>query len=457
MTAHSLNPSQAPQINVTELIDRNHIGVRQWMILILCGACMVMDGFDVQAIGYVAPAILQEWNIEKSAMGPVFGAGLSGLLVGSLVLSVLSDKIGRRPVLIASTFFFAVCMLVTPLADNVEHLVILRFVTGLGLGAIMPNTMALCGEFSPQRRRVFVMMLISCGFTVGAMLGGMIAAALIPSFGWKSVFYAGGAIPLVIAITMMFWLPESVQFQALHGVPAGRILPVVRRLLPQEHIPANAEIARPAAKPKGAPMVRLFAEGRTTGTLTIWCISFLNMIGLYFLSQWLPTLAKGAGLTIQTAVLLGTMLQLGGTIGTILMGALIDKYGFKPVLLGCFMLAFISVASIGHASNELVLLFTSVFVAGFMVIGGQPAINALAASYYPTALRTTGVGWSLGVGRIGSVLGPVVGGQLIALSWSQANLFHVVAIPSLLILGLLLFGVQVAHKPLSAAEAPAAH
>lgn len=457
MTATTVSASPQPQVNVTELIDRNPLGARQWMVFILCGACMVLDGFDVQAIGYVAPAILQEWQVPKSAMGPVFGAGLFGLLVGSLVLSVLSDKIGRRPVLIASTFFFAICMLATPLADSIEHLVILRFITGLGLGAIMPNSMALCGEFSPQRHRVFVMMVISCGFTVGAMLGGMIAAALIPAFGWQSVFYVGGVIPLLIAIAMVFWLPESVQFQALHGVAAERILPVVRRLLPQENIPPNATIVRPLSKPKGAPMVRLFADGRNVGTLTIWTISFLNMIGLYFLSQWLPTLAKEAGLSIQNAVLLGTTLQLGGTIGTIVMGALIDKRGFKPVLLTCFALAAISVALIGHVSQELVLLFGVVFVAGFMVIGGQPAINALAASYYPTELRTTGVGWSLGVGRIGSVLGPVVGGQLIALNWSQASLFQVVALPSLLIIGVLLFGAQVARKPLSAAEAPVAH
>ncbi len=448
------NTNTAPQVDVGALIDRNAIGSRQIMILLLCGITMIMDGFDVQAIGYVAPAILQQWGIEKSQLGPVFGAGLFGLLVGSLVLSVLADKIGRRPVMIFSTFFFAVCMIATPHAHNVEQLAVIRFITGLGLGAIMPNAMALCGEFSPQRKRVFIMMMISCGFTVGAMLGGLISAAMIPKWGWESVFHFGGTIPLLIAIGMYFWLPESVQFQALQGKPADRILTEVRKLLPHENIPANATVARPAVKPAGAPMAKLFAEGRGLGTLTIWGISFLNMIALYFLASWLPTLAKSAGMSIENSVLLGSSLQLGGTVGTLLLGYMIDRKGFKPIMLACFAVAAVSIAMIGHSSVSIGMLFAVVFVAGFSVIGGQPAINALAASYYPTELRTTGVGWSLGVGRIGSVLGPMVGAQLIALNWSQAELFHVVALPSLGIIALLLFGTQVARSTKVGGPAP---
>lgn len=443
MNTNQAGATSAPLINVAELIDRNPIGARQWLVLAMCGICMILDGFDVQAIGYVAPAILQEWGIEKSAMGPVFGAGLFGLLIGSLVLSVVADKVGRRPVLVWSTFFFAVSMLVTPLATNVWQLAVIRFITGLGLGAIMPNAMALCGEFSPQRRRVFVMMMISAGFTLGAMLGGLLAAALIPALGWKSVFYIGGAIPLVIGMMMLLWLPESVQFQALKGTPDERILAEVRRVLPHENVPENARVHRPERPPSGAPVAKLFSDGRKPGTFTIWGFSILNMIGLYFLANWLPTLARSSGLGVQQAVLLGTVLQAGGTLGTLLMGTLIDRFGFKPVMLAAFATAAVSVASIGHLAGTMGLLFTVVFVAGFTVIGGQPAINALAASYYPTELRTTGVGWSLGVGRIGSVIGPVLGGWLIALQWSQANLFHAVAVPSLLIIAILLFGVQV--------------
>jgi len=180
-------------VDVGALIDRNPIGAYQVGMLLMCGLCLIMDGFDVQAMGYVAPALLAEWDISRAALGPVFGAGLFGMLVGSLVLSVVADRLGRRPVLIGATLFFGACMLATPLARTVGELTALRFVTGLGMGAIMPNAMALAGEYSPRRVRVTVMMVISCGFTVGAVLGGLVSVALITSFGWRAVFYFGGS------------------------------------------------------------------------------------------------------------------------------------------------------------------------------------------------------------------------------------------------------------------------
>ncbi len=156
-------------IDIPALIDRSRIGGFQIVMLTLCAICLIIDGFDVQAMGYVAPAIIQEWGIAKANLGPVFGAGLFGMLLGSLCFSILADRIGRRPVLIAATLFFAACMLLTPLAATVQQLIVLRFVTGLGLGAIMPNAMALAGEYSPVRKRVTLMMLVSCGFTLGAV------------------------------------------------------------------------------------------------------------------------------------------------------------------------------------------------------------------------------------------------------------------------------------------------
>lgn len=439
--------TQTQKIEVVKAIDESPIGVFQWAILILCGLCMVLDGFDVQAMGYVAPALLQAWSVDKASLGPVFGAGLFGLLIGSLAFSVLADKLGRRPILIASTFFFSICMLVTPMASDVQQLLVIRFITGLGLGAIMPNAMALCGEFSPQRSRVFIMMLISCGFTVGAMLGGVVAAALIPSFGWQSVFYVGGVVPLVIAIAMLKFLPESIQFQVLTGADRQKTVAVLRRILPGKNIPADAELLVTEANKAGVPVVALFNDGRKLGTITLWAISFLNLIALYFLSNWLPTITKLAGLSLEKAVLVGATLQLGGTLGTIAMGWLIDRVGFRKILVPCFVVAACAIALIGHSASSIALLFAVVFVTGFAVVGGQPAINAMAANYYPTTLRTTGVGWCLGIGRIGSVIGPVIGGELIRLNWSQADLFHVVALPSVVIVLILLFGTRTERMP----------
>ncbi|MDF0605581.1 MFS transporter [Neisseriaceae bacterium TC5R-5] len=433
------------KIDIVQLIDGSPIGTFQWTVLILCGICMVLDGFDVQAMGYVAPALLQEWGLDKASLGPVFGAGLFGLLLGSLIFSVLSDKIGRRPVLIAATLFFGVCMLITPLSRTLQQLMIIRFITGLGLGAIMPNAMALCGEFSPQRRRIFIMMLISCGFTVGAMLGGLIAALLIPAFGWQSVFYLGGALPLLLGMTMLRYLPESIQFQVLTSADPARMAPLLRRLLPDRQIPTHAQFVIREAKTGGAPVIELFRGGRSRGTLTLWAMSFMNLLALYFLANWLPTIAKEVGLSLEQAVLVGATLQLGGTVGTLAMGWLIDRAGFKRILLPCFIVAACSIALIGHSVASLALLFAVVFIAGFTVVGGQPAINAMAASYYPTSLRTTGVGWCLGIGRIGSVIGPVLGGELIRLHWSQSILFQAFALPSVAIVLILIYGAVTAR------------
>lgn len=430
------------RIDVSRFIDDSRIGSFQWAVLLLCGVCMILDGFDVQAMGYVAPALLQDWKVDKASLGPVFGAGLFGLLLGSLFISVVADKLGRRPVLIGSTFFFAICMLVTPLAGSINQLMVIRFITGLGLGAIMPNAMALSGEFSPQRKRISIMMIISCGFTIGAMLGGVIAAALIPRFGWQSVFYVGGGVPLLITLAMFKYLPESIQFQVLNHAPAEKIAALLKRIVPGAELGANPQFAAPEKKEAGAPVVRLFSNGRAAHTLTLWAISFMNLIALYFLSNWLPTLAKSTGMSLENAVLLGAMLQFGGTLGTIAMGWLIDRLGFRRILLPCFIVAACSIALIGHSAASLVLLFAVVFVTGFVVVGGQPAINAMAASYYPTALRSTGVGWCLGIGRIGAVIGPVVGGELIRLNLAQSELFHAAALPSLVIVLVLLFAVR---------------
>lgn len=416
---------------IVEFIDQRRLGKRQLTILLLCGLLMVLDGFDVQSISYVAPAILQDWHLEKAQLGVVFSSGLFGLLLGSLIFSYFSDKFGRRPILLGATLFFAVCMFVTAWVDNLTNLVIIRFLTGLGLGAIMPNAMALCGEITPRRQRISVMMMISCGFTIGAMLGGFLAAYMIPQFGWRSIFWLGGILPLFTFFLLFFLIPESLQFMGLKNSKHPKIASTLQTFYPNDIIPSN--FATPQSTNK-ASILSLFEANRAKFTLSIWLISILNLISLYFLSSWLPTLAKAAGLSLQNSVLLGAVLQLGGTIGTFVMGFMIDKKGFYKILIPCFIIATIFIVLLGNVTQMLVLFFVVVFIVGFTVIGGQPALNAMSANYYPTEIRTTGVGWSLGVGRIGSVIGPVLGGWLVQYNLPPEQLFLFVAIPSVLII-----------------------
>lgn len=444
--------SAVQTIDIPSVIDSNRLSRSQLLILMMVGLTVVMDGFDVQSMGYVAPAIIADWGVSKAELGPVFGAGLFGMLVGSLTLSVLADKIGRRPVLIWATVFFSLCMLVTAHVTSIGQLQVIRFVTGLGLGAIMPNALALVGEFSPRNKRVTLMMLVSCGYTIGAVLGGLVSAWMIPLWGWQSVFYLGGIFPLLIAALMYVFVPESMQFLVVKGRRLDEVGRTLRRIDPSLKVDGSTRYALAETAQGSAPVVELFREGRGVATVLLWVVNFMNLLNLYFLSSWLPTIATSAGMSTSTAVMVGTTLQVGGVLGTLLMGPVIDRIGFFKVLVPCFALAALSIALIGQPGIGLPLLFLVVTVTGFCIIGGQPAVNALAATYYPTALRSTGLGWSLGIGRWGSIAGPVLGGLLIQFEWSNSEIFLAMAVPTV-IAALMLF--LFAHTG-GTASAPAA-
>ncbi|WP_093219637.1 MULTISPECIES: MFS transporter [unclassified Variovorax] len=428
----SASASASAAIDIPALIDSHPVSTFQKWILLLVGCAVVMDGFDVQAMGFVAPAIVHAWGIEKAALGPVFGAGLFGMLVGSLVLSICADRIGRRPVLLGATVFFALCMLATAFTHTLDQLLAMRFITGIGLGGIMANASALASEYSPQRRRVTLMMWVSCGFTGGAVLGGLISAVLIPWGGWQSVFIFGGVVPLVIAALMARYMPESMQFLVLRGRRLDRVHQWLGRIAPGVRVGPGTRYVVHEAKQDGAPVVELFRAGRGPATLLLWGINFMNLLNLFFLANWLPTIAADAGYSARTAVLVGTLLQVGGVVGTVAMGPLIDRIGFYRVLVPVFAVAVVAIAVIGQPALPLAPLLAVVMVSGFCVVGAQPALIALASGVYPTTVRATGMGWSLGIGRAGSIVGPVLAGWLIGLHWTTSALFIAAAVPALL-------------------------
>lgn len=432
--------SSSPQIDAAEvqtpdiaaLIDGQGLTAFQIWVMVMIGGVVVMDGFDLQAMGFVAPALVRDWRIDAAALGPVFAAGLVGMLLGSLALSVLADRIGRRPVLLGSTVFFGACMLATAAVHALPQLAILRFVTGFGVGGVMGNAVALASEYSPQRRRASLLMWISCGFTGGAIAGGLISAALIPIAGWRSVFMVGGVAPLVIAVIMAWGLPESLQFLSLQPRHANKLAGLLRRISIDIDRFRGVRLAPEAPPRSRGSIVALFQAGRGWVTPLLWAVSFANLLNLFFLSNWLPLLATRMGLASSTAVLMGTTLQLGGLIGALVMGPLIDRVGFFRVLVPTFLMAGIAVAAIGAPGVPVSALFLVVFAAGVCVVGAQPAINALAATLYPTEIRATGVGWTLGVGRGGAIVGPILAAQLLARRWSSQDLFFAAAVPAAL-------------------------
>ena len=426
-----MSPRTQP-VNISARVDTSPIGSLQITTFAICLLCLIMDGFDVQALGYVAPEIVRAWRISNAALGPVFGAGNFGVLVGSLVFSMLADRIGRRPILIAATVFFGVMTIVAARVNAVGELLAVRFIAGIGLGCIIPNATALVGEYSPRRLRGPLMMIIGgVGFTGGAAIGGFIAAYLIPRFGWRSVLYFGGAAPLVIAVAMILWLPESLQFLVVRRKSREQIARWLRRIDPAVPIDAGTEFIVQEANREGVPVVHLFREGRGAVTILLWIVNFMNLLNLYFLASWLPTVVRDAGYAASTAVLAGTVLQVGGTIGTVGLAWLIGRVGFMPVLTTSFALASVTIAAIGQPGVSIAMLFVLIFIAGWCVVGGQPGINALAGTFYPTSLRSTGVGWGLGVGRAGAIVGPVVGGEFMRRQWPTRDLFLAAAVPAL--------------------------
>jgi MFS transporter, AAHS family, 4-hydroxybenzoate transporter len=416
----------APPIDVVDFIDRQPVGAFQIRLLLTCAAVLFLDGFDTQAMGYVAPALAKEWGLSKAALGPVFSAGLFGLMIGALVFGPLADRVGRKTIIILSTLAFGIGALATAAVQDVTTLLVIRFLTGLGLGGAMPNAIAMTSEFNPQRRRATMVMIMFCGFSVGAAFGGMLAAGLIPYLGWRAVFVVGGIAPLIMVPILALKLPESVRFLALHGNAPARVAELLGRISPKTAFAADARFVINETQLAGLPVTHLFREGRAATTLLLWVVFFMSLLDLYFLSNWLPTVLNDLGASVSEAVAIGSMLQVGGVVGTFALGSLIDRFSFRALALVYFGAVF-AVGAIGQLSHSALLVTIAIFAAGFCIVGGQIAANALAAAFYPTSVKATGVGWALGIGRIGSIVGPVVGGILLEQKWSAAAVFMAAA------------------------------
>lgn len=422
----TVSQSGASPVDVAGYIDQQPVGAFQIKLLLTCAAVLFLDGFDTTAIGFVAPSLAKEWALSKGALGPVFSAGLFGLMIGALTLGPLADRIGRKRIIVFSTLAFGLGTLATAFVQDVNTLLAIRFLTGLGLGGAMPNTIAMTSEFSPHRRRATMVMIMFCGFSAGAALGGLLAAALIPEFGWRSVFVVGGAAPLLLVPILALRLPESVRFLALTGSANTHVGELLALINPKAaFVPATQFVVHEPGL-AGMPVLHLFRDGRTLVTLLLWVVFFMSLLDLYFLTNWLPTVLNDLGASVSTAAVIGSMLQIGGVVGTFALGSVIDRFSFRALALVYFIAVF-AVAAIGQLGHSVVFVTMAIFAAGFCMVGGQIAANALAAGFYPTSVRSTGVGWALGIGRVGSIIGPLVGGALMTAKWSTGSVFMAAA------------------------------
>jgi len=420
-------------LDIRQFIDDRPVGRYQLLVVTMCGLIVFVDGFDAQAMGFVAPALIAELKVSRGVLGSVISSGLIGMMIGALVSGPLADRIGRKPVLIACALIFGVGSLLTATAQSVESLMAWRAVTGLGMGGAMPNAIALTSEYMPRRRRAGAVTTMICGFSLGAAVGGLVAASIIPRFGWASVFVVGGVIPIVIAIVSAYVLPESIRFLLVRGGRDSLARQLLSRVSPGAVVTGPLSPGHDEHPASGSFVVsELFTNGRAVATTLIWVIYFMNLLNLYFLNSWLPTIISDAGIPVETAIRLTSLFQIGGIGGALVLGRLLDRTFSFWILAACYAWAAAFVYSIGHAGASVPLLAVTITCAGVGIIGGQNASHALSSEFYPTRIRSTGVGWALGIGRIGSIVGPLVGGLLLAQNTPMRDVFWAAVIPATL-------------------------
>jgi AAHS family 4-hydroxybenzoate transporter-like MFS transporter len=407
-------------------LDSKKITGFQSAIIGLCALTAMIDGMDTQAIGMVAPAIASDWQVPAAAFGPVFGSSLFAGLIGALVAGQAGDRFGRKPILMLSVLVFALGSLATPFTHSISALLLVRLVAGFGLGGALPLIISITSEFSPKRLRLNIVALMYCGFPFGSVLGGVMAAQLIPRFGWASIFYIGGALPVILLPIFALIMPESISFLASNG-KRDKVEALSKRLGLQVD---SLTVVQTSPQPR-ATVRRLFAEGRAIGTLLLWTTLFLSLLLTVFLVSWMPLVTHHAGLGIKNAVLGVAALNLGGIAGCFFVGWIGKRFSSIVPIAVAYALGGAAVALIGVVVQSGQMLLTVSFVAGMLTVGSQMCAVALSASFYESALRSTGVGWALGIGRIGAVVGPVIGGVLIAQHVSTPALFLIAGAVSL--------------------------
>jgi AAHS family 4-hydroxybenzoate transporter-like MFS transporter len=406
----------------------------QYRVVAICALVALLDGLDIQAMGLIIPALSEEWGLPPSSFGPVLSASFAGIMLGMMGLGMLGDRFGRRVILLLSFGLVGVSSMATALATSQEALMALRFLTGLGIGGCMPNATALTAEYVPAHRLAFFVTLMYSAVPLGGVVGGYVAGDLIRLFGWQSVFLAGGVIPLLLCFLILFALPESVRFLVGRPDNAARVGKILGRIDRTYVYTPGDSFAVPPAVAKSS-VGQLFSDGRSSSTLLLWAIFFFSLFSMYLLASWLPTIFAQFGWPRPQAIRSVSHFWLGGIFGGLLAGWLIDRFGPYKVLAPGFLVAAGLTTMMGLMDGEGWLTTCVILAAGFGVVGAQLAMTALAADLYPTAARSTGVGWGLGIGRIGAVISPIIGGLVLAAGWTQPKLFAAAAIPALICAG----------------------
>ncbi|PHN01908.1 MFS transporter [Flavilitoribacter nigricans] len=417
------------EFNAKTVIDDRPLTGLQYATIFVCFLMNMLDGMDVLVISYTAPAIADTWAVSPEALGIVFSMGLFGMTFGALLLAPYADKIGRKNMILISALLMGISIFLTSFAQSVGQLMVYRFISGLGIGSMLASTAALAAEYTPNKTRDFWVSFVISGYPVGAVLSGIVAARVVPAYGWPVMYQIAGIASFVTIPMIYFFLSESLDFY-LRRHPKDA-LAKANKILIQMGVEPLSALPPQAAKQAAIPVRSLLHSDYRLPTFQLWFALFLAFATLYFLTSWIPKLATNAGLSLELAIYAGTVFNVGAVFGIVLQGYFSSRYGLKRTI-GIFLILTAVLMAIFRffvGSDVLLLVFG---LLGFGIQGGFVGLYAVAARMYPTEFRTTGVGWSIGIGRLGGIIGPAVGGILIGMGLSMSTNFLVYAIPTVL-------------------------
>ena len=412
-----------------ELLDS--VSGYQIGVIAICVAINIFEAFDLFAMAYAAPVLSEAWGLEPESLGIVLSAVFVGMALGSALVAPLSDHFGRRAVMCAALAVLTGAMFLTATASTISHLVVYRVLAGMAIGTILPTVTTTVAEFAPDRHRNLCVGILHVAAPAGGILGGMVALALMAQYGWTSVFVAGGAVTALVALLALALVPESPEF--LLRQPGGRGLAKLNATLARMgQRPLDAKTAASLTRRPGSAGIRgLFEDNRVEWSVLLWVCFFCVIFGLYFVNTWLPQVIVSAGLPLDRAIYVTVIFNTGGAIGVFWMGLRSHARGVRPMLMGFLLSSFALMALFGFMPLNVTLLSVLAFFAGLFVNGSFVALYIAAVRLYDTRSRSSGLGWGIGIGRIGAILSPAVAGLLIGLGLSRGLNFLIYAIPFL--------------------------
>jgi AAHS family 4-hydroxybenzoate transporter-like MFS transporter len=413
---------------IEEALEHQPFGALQLRVVLLCALVQAFDGFDLGTIGMAAPSLSKAWGVLPPQFTIAFVMSSVGILIGALASGPLGDRLGRKPLLVVSVAFIGLFSVASAFAWSVPSITGMRFLTGLGIGGAMPATVALTADYSPIKRRGTLLMLMFCGNTLGGFLGAQLVAQILPIYGWQSIFFCGGLPPLLLIPFLLLFLPESPRFLIAHRADH----PGTQEILRQLEISPQVAASKLVDVAKGDPVQQLFTGGLAVTTILVWVVFFANLLNMYLFNYWMPTVLNLSGLKPEAAVFYASMFSLGGILSCFVLGPLIDRFGAPKVLAASFASGVIFVLVIGLAGLRPPYIAIPFLGAGAAMIGSQLGANAMVAALYPARIRSTGVGWALGIGRLGGIAGPAIGGTLLSFGLPPLQIFLCACAPALI-------------------------